>query len=59
MNKRKIKLLAIAPSESIQSQLLDIVSSMDHVEMDAYVGNLYSGVAVSYTHLPVHWPMRP
>lgn len=46
MNKRKIKLLAIAPSESIQSQLLDIVSSMDHVDMDAYVGNLYSGVEI-------------
>lgn len=46
MNKRKIKLLAIAPSESILSQLHEIVSAMDHVDMDVYVGNLYSGVEI-------------
>ncbi|PNV62383.1 propionate catabolism operon regulatory protein PrpR [Clostridium sp. chh4-2] len=46
MSRRKIKLLAIAPSESIQSQLYEIVSSMDQVDMDAYVGNLYSGVEI-------------
>ena len=46
MSRRKIKLLAIAPSESIQSQLYEIVSSMEQVDMDAYVGNLYSGVEI-------------
>lgn len=46
MSRRKIKLLAIAPSESIQSQLYEIVSAMEHVDMDAYVGNLYSAVEI-------------
>ncbi len=46
MNKRKLKLLAIAPSESIQSQLNEIIFSMTNVEMDICVGNLYSGVEI-------------
>ena len=46
MYKRKVKLLAIAPSENIQSQLNEIVSSMDFVEMDVYVANHYQAVEI-------------
>lgn len=46
MKTRKIKLLAVAPSESIQSQIYEITASMKHLEIDVYVGNLYSGVEI-------------
>lgn len=46
MNKHKLHFLAIAPSESIQSLLYDIVSSIDNVSLDAFVGNLYTAVEI-------------
>lgn len=46
MFKRKSKLLAIAPSESVRSQLCELAAAIDHIEMDSYVGNLYSAVEI-------------
>lgn len=46
MKIRNIKLLAIAPSESIESQLHEIVAPMDFVNMDIYVANHYQAVEI-------------
>lgn len=55
MNKRKVKLLAIAPSESIQGLLYDITASMAHVEMDVYVANHYQAVEIVQQSLSLNY----
>lgn len=45
---RKIRLLAIAPSESIQNQLCEIALSRQNIILDTFVANLYSAVEIMH-----------
>lgn len=51
MKKYTIKLLAVAPSESIQNLIYEIAEAKEGLEIDVFVGNLYSGVEIVHQKL--------